>query len=124
MNTVDVDYRLASQSLAPAAIEDARCALHWVYDHAGEYGFDRSKIVVSGDSAGGHLALMTGMLTPSDGFDNGCDRLIDDWAMFQFKMSKWLRSSTSLAPQIFRNCLKIPPPETLPFDGSEMSPIE
>ncbi len=79
MNTVSVDYRLAPQSLAPAAIEDARCALHWVYDHASEYGFDRSKLVVLGDSAGGHLALMTGMLAPGDGFDNGCDRLITDW---------------------------------------------
>ena len=64
MNVVNVEYRLASVSLAPAAVEDCRCALHWVYDHAPEYGFDISKLVVEGHSAGGHLSLMTGMLTP------------------------------------------------------------
>src|ERR1700678_3260225 len=33
MNAVNVEYRTAPESLAPAAVEDARCALHWVYDH-------------------------------------------------------------------------------------------
>jgi acetyl esterase/lipase len=79
MNAVNVEYRMAPESLAPAAVEDARCALHWVYDHAQEYGFDTSRLVVSGHSAGGHLALMTGMLTPSAGFDNECRRLTQDW---------------------------------------------
>jgi acetyl esterase/lipase len=79
MNTVNVEYRMAPQALAPAAVEDSRCALHWVYDHASQYGFDTSKIIVSGHSAGGHLALMTGLLRPSDGFDNTCRRLSDEW---------------------------------------------
>jgi acetyl esterase/lipase len=72
MNTVNIDYRVANQSPAPAAVEDCRCALHWVFRHAKEYGFDTNKIVVAGESAGGHLALMTGMLDPSAGFDNSC----------------------------------------------------
>lgn len=72
MNLVNVDYRLASVSLAPAAVEDCRCALRWVYQHAKDYGFDTNKIVVEGHSAGGHLALMTGMLSPQAGFDNDC----------------------------------------------------
>lgn len=72
MNVVNVDYRLASVSPAPAAVEDCRCALRWVYQHSKEYGFDTTKLVVEGHSAGGHLALMTGMLTPEAGFDNDC----------------------------------------------------
>ena len=28
---VNVEYRLARVSLAPAAVEDCRCALHWVF---------------------------------------------------------------------------------------------
>lgn len=79
INTVNVEYRLASQSPAPAAVEDCRCALHWVFDHAHEFGFDTKKIVVAGHSAGGHLALMTGMLDPASGFDNECHRLPNDW---------------------------------------------
>jgi acetyl esterase/lipase len=79
MNTVNVEYRMAPQSLAPAAVEDTRCALHWIYDHAAEYGFDTSKLVLSGHSAGGHLALITGMLDPGDGLDNNCQRLSNEW---------------------------------------------
>lgn len=72
MNVVNVDYRLASVSLAPAAVEDCRCALRWVYQNAKEYGFDLDHLIVNGHSAGGHLSLMTGMLTPDAGFDNEC----------------------------------------------------
>jgi len=72
MNTVNIDYRVANQAPAPAAVEDCRCALQWVYRHAKEYGFDTTKLVVAGESAGGHLALMTGMLDLTAGFDNAC----------------------------------------------------
>jgi len=69
---VNVEYRLAANSLAPAAVEDCRCALHWVVNNAAEYNFDVNRIVVTGGSAGGHLALTTGLLTPEAGFDRGC----------------------------------------------------
>lgn len=72
MNVVNVEYRTSSVSLAPAAVEDCRCALRWVFRHAQEYGFDTSKLVLDGHSAGGHLSLMTGMLDADAGFDNNC----------------------------------------------------
>jgi acetyl esterase/lipase len=79
MNVINVEYRTAPSSLAPAAVEDCRCALHWVYDHAETYGVDTTKIIVAGHSAGGHLALMTGLLDPSAGYDSGCTRLTNEW---------------------------------------------
>ncbi len=72
MNVVNVEYRLARVALAPAAVEDCRCALRWVIQHAKEYGVDTSRIVVAGDSAGGHLAMTTGMLPASAGLDRQC----------------------------------------------------
>jgi acetyl esterase/lipase len=69
---VNVEYRLASVSLAPAAVEDARCAMRWVYRHAKEYNFDLGRLVLTGNSAGGHLALIGGMLTDEAGLDLGC----------------------------------------------------
>jgi acetyl esterase/lipase len=69
---VNVAYRLASVSLAPAAVEDSRCALRWIYRNAKEFNFDLNRLVVTGNSAGGHLALMTGMLTEAAGLDHGC----------------------------------------------------
>ena len=71
-SVVNVEYRLADVSLAPAAIEDCRCALRWVIAHAKDYNFDVNRIVVAGASAGGHLALTTGMIPASAGFDRMC----------------------------------------------------
>ena len=72
LNVVNVEYRLAPVALAPAAVEDSRCALRWVIRNAKEYGVDVARIVVAGDSAGGHLALTTGMLPASAGLDRQC----------------------------------------------------
>ncbi len=72
MNVVNVEYRLARIAPAPAAVEDCRCALRWVIQHAKDYGIDVNRIVVSGGSAGGHLALTTGMLPASAGLDRQC----------------------------------------------------
>src|SRR5215510_9530492 len=71
-NVVNVEYRLARVSLAPAAVEDCLCALRWVIRNAKQYGFDTTKLVVSGGSAGGHLALTTGMIPASAGLDRQC----------------------------------------------------
>jgi len=62
---VNIDYRLLDQAPFPACIADCRYALNWIYDNADKYKFDTTKIVISGESAGGHLALMTGFL-PND----------------------------------------------------------
>ena len=71
-SVVNVEYRLTDVALAPAAVEDARCALRWVYKNAKQYNFDVTKIVTTGQSAGGHLALMAAMAPDSAGFDNTC----------------------------------------------------
>jgi len=71
-SVVNVEYRLARVSLAPAAVEDCRCALRWVIRNAKQYNFDTSKLVVTGHSAGGHLSLTTGMLPASAGLDREC----------------------------------------------------
>ena len=74
LNVVNVEYRLAKVALAPAAVEDCRCALKWVLSRAKEYGIDPQNIVVAGSSAGGHLALTTGFLPASAGLDRECGR--------------------------------------------------
>lgn len=71
-SVVNVEYRLAGVSLAPAAVEDCLCALRWIIGNADEYNIDIDRLVVSGQSAGGHLALTTGMLPASAGLDRQC----------------------------------------------------
>jgi acetyl esterase/lipase len=68
---VAVQYRLSGLAPAPAAIEDCRCAFRWVAKNGEKYGIDPKRIVVTGGSAGGHLALLTAMLDES--FDALCN---------------------------------------------------
>lgn len=67
---VTIDYRLLDKATLPAIIGDPRAALNWIYDNAEKYKFDTTKIIVSGESAGGHLALMTGLLTADTAFES------------------------------------------------------
>lgn len=59
---VSVQYRLTGTAQAPAAVQDARCAMAWVAREAGRHQLDPRRVVVMGSSAGAHLALLAGML--------------------------------------------------------------
>jgi acetyl esterase/lipase len=61
----NIDYRLAKAATAPAAVSDALAAARWFRDHAGDYHVDPGRVLVMGDSAGGHLALMVAMAPAS-----------------------------------------------------------
>ncbi len=68
----NIEYRLTPQAKAPAAIEDTRCALIYLIKNAKQLNIDVNKIVIMGGSAGGHLALMAGLLENNHLFDNNC----------------------------------------------------
>ena len=59
-NVVNINYR-QGPGTAPLAVDDAVCAYKWVVDNALESG-SSNRFVVSGASAGGHLALMVGQV--------------------------------------------------------------
>jgi acetyl esterase/lipase len=71
-NVVNVEYRMARVAEAPAAVEDAICALRYIVTNAKDNNIDIDKIVVSGESAGGHLALAVGMTPSTAGFASIC----------------------------------------------------
>ncbi|MFP6626724.1 MAG: alpha/beta hydrolase [Deltaproteobacteria bacterium] len=62
---VSVDYRLSPHATFPEHLIDVKKAMAWIREHGGEYGADPDCIVVTGGSAGGHLAAMVA-LTAND----------------------------------------------------------
>jgi acetyl esterase/lipase len=53
---LSVDYRLAPEHPAPAALDDCHAALAWLHQNANELGLDTTRIGIGGESAGGGLA--------------------------------------------------------------------
>ncbi len=68
----NIGYRLVQVAPAPAAVEDVRCALIYLIKNASDLNIDTKKIVFTGSSAGGHLALMGGLLGNDRRFDGNC----------------------------------------------------
>lgn len=55
-----IEYRLTGEAAFPAQIEDCKCAIRYLREHADKYHMDPNRIAVGGSSAGGHLAALVG----------------------------------------------------------------
>ncbi|MFB9056123.1 GDSL-type esterase/lipase family protein [Mariniflexile ostreae] len=66
---ISVEYRVKSiHGTSPfESVEDAKSAIRWVRENAKKLNIDSNKIIASGGSAGGHLAITTALI---DGFEN------------------------------------------------------
>jgi len=53
-----VQYRRINQAPWPGAMQDVEAGLSWLQLNAGRYGVDPSRVFLTGESAGGHLAAV------------------------------------------------------------------
>ena len=69
-----ISYRLVTTNGTTVGdcIADCKSAIRFIRTHAAEFGIDPQRVVVAGDSAGGHLTACLGTL---DGFDAAGDNL-------------------------------------------------
>ncbi|EEF4506924.1 alpha/beta hydrolase [Salmonella enterica] len=58
---IAIQYRLAPEHTFPAAHDDAERGANIVHQYAEQLGIDRERITLAGDSAGGHLALVSAL---------------------------------------------------------------
>jgi arylformamidase len=57
-NVAVVGYTLAPEARMDGIVQEARAALHWLYEHVATLGGDPARLYVGGWSAGGHLIAM------------------------------------------------------------------
>ena len=58
MPVISVEYRLMPENSHPTLYNDCQRVFEYIYNNAEKLGFDKSKIFVCGDSAGGNLAQL------------------------------------------------------------------
>jgi acetyl esterase/lipase len=64
---VSVEYRLAPETPHPGPVNDCFAGLLWTAEHADELGFDPSRLLVAGGSAGGGLAAAVALMARDKG---------------------------------------------------------
>lgn len=66
-------YRLSTEALFPAAVQDVKASVKWTRAHASAYQIDTAAIAIAGHSAGGQLAALVGATNGSRLFlDEDC----------------------------------------------------
>ena len=68
---VSINYRLSPKATWPDHIVDVKMAIVWVKEHIAEFGGDPSFVVISGGSAGGHLASLAALSANDPAFQPG-----------------------------------------------------
>ena len=58
---VSINYRLSPKATFPDHVDDVKAAVAWVRGHASEIGADPDFLVLTGGSAGGHLAALAAL---------------------------------------------------------------
>lgn len=75
----NMSYRLFPEVTADEQLRDIGKALKWIYDNLDNYPCDKRSICLTGDSAGGMLALFTSMLSVSEDMRSLYD--VDDFLL-------------------------------------------
>jgi acetyl esterase/lipase len=99
------NYRLSPRATFPDHLVDVKRALAWVREHIHEHGGDPSFVVVTGGSAGGHLAALLA-LTPNrpelqPGFehvDTSVSACVPMYGVFDFLDQHKVRRRASMRP--------------------------
>ena len=81
-SVVSVDYRLAPECPAPAALKDCITAYDWLVEHCHTLGALPSRIVLAGDSAGGGLSTLIAQQLTAPSKSAWADLGLDGQKMF------------------------------------------
>ncbi|WP_426735890.1 alpha/beta hydrolase fold domain-containing protein [Myxococcus faecalis] len=74
---IALDYRLFPPATGMTAPGDVKCGIRWVKDHAASYGIDPARLVLFGESAGGHLAMLAAYSAGDSRLPSSCGSAAD-----------------------------------------------
>lgn len=66
-----MEYRTIPDGVFPQSLEDVKAAIRFLKANDDEYGVDKGKIALMGESAGGYLAAMAGVTSGIADYDKG-----------------------------------------------------
>ena len=66
-----MEYRTIPDGVFPQSLEDVKAAIRFLKANAEEYGIDKERIAIMGESAGGYLVAMAGATNGTRDFDKG-----------------------------------------------------
>ncbi|MBK9266123.1 MAG: alpha/beta hydrolase [Polyangiaceae bacterium] len=110
---VSANYRLSPRFTFPDHIIDVKSAIRWIREHGEEYGANPDFVVITGGSAGGHLAALAA-LTPNDptfqpGFehvDTSVQGCVPFYGVYDFTDRKAIFKNTLLIPILEKAVVK------------------
>jgi acetyl esterase/lipase len=129
---VAINYRLSPRATWPDHLVDCKLALRWVREHIAEYGGDPRYVVVTGGSAGGHLAAMVGLtanrpeLQPGfEDVDTTVRAMVPFYGVFDFLDRRGFRGTASAGFRRFaRRSILMADPEAQREVWESASPLD
>src|SRR5262245_17074589 len=72
---VSANYRLSPRATFPDHLVELKRAIRWIREHGGEYGANPDFLVVTGGSAGGHLAALVALTQNAPEYQPGFEQV-------------------------------------------------
>lgn len=121
---VTINYRMSGEAPFPAALDDCRSAVRWLRAHAGEYHIDPDHIGAYGNSAGGHLALLLGMMPqPKDAAEQGPSSQVQAVVSDSGPLDLLTQYQQNYLPGVIEKFMGGPPDASRVDDYKRASPI-
>jgi acetyl esterase/lipase len=122
------DYRLTGEARWPAQLDDVTAALRWLHRQGPELGLDTARVALMGESAGGHLAALAGLLAGDPERGGGPVSAVVDWRgpADMRRIAAQLGPDAPInpeAPDSWESGLLGAPPAAVPDLAADASPI-
>jgi acetyl esterase/lipase len=110
------NYRLSPKATFPDHLIDVKQAIAWVRLHGADFGADPDFIVVTGGSAGGHLAALTALTANDEALQPGFEKVdtsvaacVPFYGIYDFLERHGARGRASMRPFLEKVVMKCSP---------------